>query len=65
MVYEGSHFPDLPVAAYGGELFAPGGSAAMAGTPSDAASADGLSQALAVFETACFESECCNDWHVH
>ena len=58
LVYEGSHFPDLPVAAYGGELFAPGGSA-------DTAGADGLSQALAVFETACFESECCNDWHVH
>ena len=58
LVYEGSHFPDLPVAAYGGELFAPGGSA---GT----ASADGLSQALAVFETACFESECCNDRDVH
>ena len=58
LVYEGSHFPDLPVAAYGGELFAPGGSA-------DTAGADGLSQALAVFETACFETECCNDWHVH
>ena len=53
LVYQGSHFPDLPVAAYGGELFAPGGSA------------DGLSQALAVFETACFESECCNDRDVH
>ena len=58
LVYEGSHFPDLPVAAYGGELFAPGGSA-------NTASADGLSQALAVFETACFESECCDDCHVH
>ena len=58
LVYEGSHFPALPVAAYGGELFAPGGSV-------DTASADGLSQALAVFETACFETECCNDWHVH
>ncbi len=58
LVYEGSHFPDLSVAAYGGELFAPGGSA-------DTASADGVSQALAVFETTCFESECCNDWHVH
>ena len=61
LVYHGSHFPDLPVAAYGGELFAPGSRAADA----PQASADGLAQALAVFETACFESECCNDQDVH
>ena len=65
LVYEGSHFPDLPVAAYGGELFAPGGGAAPADASSETASADGLSQALAVFETACFERDCCNDRDVH
>ena len=65
LVHEGSHFPDLPVAAYGGELFAPGSGAATADASSATASADGLSQALAVFETACFERECCNDRDVH
>ena len=45
----------LPVPAYGGELFAPG----------DAASPDGLSRALAVFETACFERELLPDRDVH
>ncbi len=44
LVNEGSHHPDLPVAAYGGELFAPGRSDA----------GDGVSRALHVFETACF-----------
>ena len=46
LVREGSHHPGLPVAAYGGDLFAPGARGA----------GDGLSQALAVFESACFES---------
>ena len=54
LVYEGSHFPDLPVPAYGGELFAP------------ATQEDGLSRALAVFESACFEGAgCCSDGDVH
>ena len=47
LVWEGSHHPGLPVTAYGGELFA-------AGEPD---SADGVSQALAVFERACFEHQ--------
>lgn len=41
LVYQGSSHPALPVPAYGGELFAPG----------DPKSADGLSRALALFET--------------
>ena len=50
LVHEGSHFPDLPVPPYGGELFAP------------ASREDGLGQALAVFESACFEGAgCCSD----
>ena len=54
LVHEGSHFPDLPVPAYGGELFAP------------ATQEDGLSRALAVFESACFEGAgCCSDGDVH
>ena len=39
LVREGSHHPDLPVPAYGSELFAPGNTAS-----------DGLAKALAVFE---------------
>ncbi len=54
LVYEGSHFPDLPVPPYGGELFAP------------ASREDGLGQALAVFESACFEGAgCCSDRDVY
>ena len=54
LVHQGSHFPDLPVPAYGGELFAP------------AAPEDGLGQALAVFERACFEGDgCCADRDVY
>ncbi len=54
LVHQGSHFPDLPVPAYGGELFAP------------ATGEDGLAQALAVFERACFEGEgCCADRDVY
>ena len=44
LVYEGSHHPDIPVTAYGGELFAAGRGDAK----------DGVSRALHVFETACF-----------
>ena len=45
LVRDGSHHPDLPVPAYGGDLFAAG----MPDAP------DGLSRALHVFENACFE----------
>ena len=55
LVHQGSHHPTLPVPAYGGELFAQG----------DAASADGLSRALAVFESACFDREILSDRDVH
>jgi hypothetical protein len=47
LIHSGSHHEALTVPAYGGELFAPG----------DCDAADGLSRALAVFETACFELE--------
>ena len=55
LVYEGSHHPDLPVTAYGGDLFAAG----------DADEADGLSRALFVFENACFDHEVLSDRDVH
>ena len=55
LVQEGSHHPDLPVTAYGGDLFAPG--------VLDAA--DGLSRALFVFENACFDDEVLSDRDVH
>ncbi len=54
LVWEGSHFPDLPVTQYGGELFAPGNDGV-----------DGLTRALAVYETACFEAEAMSDQDVH
>ncbi len=47
LIHSGSHHEALSVPAYGGELFSPG----------DCDAADGLSRALAVFETACFELE--------
>ena len=47
LVRDGSHHPDLPVTAYGGDLFAAG----MSDAP------DGLSRALHVFENACFEGD--------
>lgn len=46
LVHAGSPHEALPLLPYGGELFAPG----------DAASTDGISRALAVFESACFDS---------
>ena len=55
LVRDGSHHPDLPVTAYGGDLFAPGASDA----------AEGLSRALFVFENACFEGEALPDRDVH
>ena len=47
LIHDGSAHSALPVFAYGGDLFAPG----------DEESDDGLSRALSVFETACFEQE--------
>ena len=47
LVHDGSHLPQMPVKDYGGELFKPG----------SAESADGLSRALAVFETACLKHD--------
>ena len=47
LVRDGSHHPDLPVPAYGGDLFAAG----MPDAP------DGLSRALHVFENVCFEGD--------
>ena len=55
LVREGSHHPDLPVTAYGGDLFAQGASDG----------AKGLSQALYVFENACFDGEALPDRDVH
>ena len=46
LVREGSHHPDLPVPAYGNELFAPGDATI------DVSASDGLSRALSVFEGA-------------
>ncbi len=55
LVHQGSHHPALTVPAYGGELFAAG----------DPGSADGLTRALAVFETAAFDQELLSDREVH
>ena len=55
LIREGSHHPELPVPAYGGELFAPG----------DPDVADGLSRAMAVFENACLKREILPDRDVH
>ncbi|MBM4437601.1 MAG: hypothetical protein FJ029_10285, partial [Actinobacteria bacterium] len=55
LVHQGSHHPALPVPAYGGELFAPG----------DPTAKDGLSRALALFETAAFDRELLPDRDVH
>ena len=53
LVREGSHHPDLPVTRYGGELFAPG------------TGAEGLPQALAVFENASLQANVLPDADVH
>ena len=55
LVSDGSHHPDLPVTAYGGELFAPGRRDA----------GDGVTRALHVFETACFGGEVLSDRNVY
>lgn len=55
LVNDGSHHPDLPVTAYGGELFASGRSE----------SGDGVSRAIHVFETACFSEEVVSDRSVY
>jgi hypothetical protein len=55
LVRDGSHHPDLPVPAYGGELFAAG----------DPESPEALAQALAVFERACFEQQVLSDSDVY
>ena len=58
LMWQGSHFPDLPVPAYGGELFAP--------AKENGRTAYGADQALDVFESACFEGAgCCSDQDVH
>ncbi len=55
LVREGSHHPELPVPAYGGDLFAPGSPDAE----------DGLLRALATFETACLDEEVLSNAQVH
>ena len=55
LVREGSHHPELPVTAYGGDLFAPGA------VDAD----DGVSRALRVYEQACVEHEVMPDRDVH
>ena len=55
LIREGSHHPELPVPAYGGELFAPG----------EPDVTDGLSRAIAVFENACLKRELLPDRDVH
>ena len=55
LVSDGSHHPDIPVTAYGGELFAPGRREAE----------DGVSRALHVFETACFGGDVLPDRDVY
>ncbi len=55
LVRKGSHHEFLPVPAYGGDLFAPG----------SADAEDGLSRALATFETACLRDEVLSDAEVH
>ena len=55
LVHTGSYHPALAVPSYGGELFA----------PANLAPADGVSKALAVFETAAFEREVFSDREVH
>ncbi len=54
LIHQGSHHEAMPVAAYGGELFAPG-------RPSDG---DDLEKALHVFESACFDREVMSDREV-
>ena len=55
LVRDGSHHPDMPLNAYGGELFA-------AGEPD---SEEGVSRALTIFESACFERRALPDSDVY
>ena len=55
LVHDGCSHSELPVTRYGGELFAPGAPDA----------AEGVSRALSVFETACFDSETASDLQVN
>jgi len=55
LVYQGSSHPALPVPAYGGALFAPG----------EHDSAEGLSRALALFETGWRDRQLMPDRDVH
>ena len=55
LVRDGSHHPEMPLNAYGGELFA-------AGEPD---SEEGVSRALAIFESACFERRALPDSDVY
>ena len=55
LVRDGSHHPDLPVHAYGGELFAAGRSD----------SSDGVSRAIHVLEKACFAGNVVSDRSVY
>ena len=55
LVRDGSHHPELPVTAYGGELFAPG----------ERDVKEGVSRALSLFETASLEGEALPDRDVH
>ena len=57
LVHEGSHHPDLPVTAYGGDLFA--------GGEAEGRRLNGLARALALFEGACFETEVLPDSDVY
>lgn len=55
LVFEGCSHAELPVTRYGGELFAPGA----------ADSEEGVSRALSVFESACFDNETASDDQVN
>ena len=55
LVHDGCSHPELPVTRYGGELFAPGAPDAE----------EGVSRALSVFESACFDSETASDLQVN
>lgn len=55
LVRDGSHHPEMPLKAYGGDLFA-------AGEPD---SDEGVSRALAIFENACFERTALPDSDVY
>ncbi|MDY7107957.1 MAG: hypothetical protein SYC29_04905 [Planctomycetota bacterium] len=55
LIHDGCSHEALPVPRYGGELFEPG----------DAGAEDGVSRAVHLFETACFDAEIMSDRDVH